>query len=566
MASITSMIATLAFFLLAQYARGHAFLKKQDAAEKAAAQFLNKAKIEMQFLAEVRGSVGIGPGDAQLPGIQKALEPMWIGLPKNEHGRLGNAQVRYALHRYFVQRHGWHIDGLDRAVHESTLGAVLREEVPTFLMDLFEEAFGKSGLMLHELAIFAATLEHMIHQETIDRLKDVYNVLLVSQDQRMSEHQADLAVKIYAMSLMFGQDKLVDKALVAKHLTKLERHYPAWGDMQVWLKDVRGTVAYMDEGMTNPFVGDQGLSFGQVRRIAEQVSDKLGQYQDFECRQLKDSLLELEDQAVPGRVQLSDFYRKGVENDLQFAERPEYLRQLGALDESHPGEPRVIVANYMLSKGNCLADMGFYSVCCINECESLMAKLEKAIEAPEATPERVAAVVASLSTSSVEPMGGLSEMLGKRLGEIAARSGGKVPLHGRLFAQWLHFIFPRECPYPHAAGSLNPLSASEWFSTTSQKATMKLKEMNSYIESASQDTGATDLGLEVESSMHWSEEEELLYLPAETEMPRTWAGAIIRSALACAVLAGVAVALMDSAKRSGGLQVCLGGKENAQLV
>ena len=33
--------------------------------------------------------------------------------------------------------------------------------------------------------------------------------------------------------------------------------------------------------------------------------------------------------------------------------------------------------------------------------------------------------------------------------QVASHHGGKVPLHGRLFAQWLHHAFPRECPYPH---------------------------------------------------------------------------------------------------------------------
>ena len=28
------------------------------------------------------------------------------------------------------------------------------------------------------------------------------------------------------------------------------------------------------------------------------------------------------------------------------------------------------------------------------------------------------------------------------------RNGGEVPLHGLLFAQWLHYAFPNECPHP----------------------------------------------------------------------------------------------------------------------
>jgi len=38
-----------------------------------------------------------------------------------------------------------------------------------------------------------------------------------------------------------------------------------------------------------------------------------------------------------------------------------------------------------------------------------------------------------------------------------------VPLHGRLFTQWLHFAFPHECPYPHITqkdGAGNALTTS----------------------------------------------------------------------------------------------------------
>merc|ERR1719387_1072567 len=38
--------------------------------------------------------------------------------------------------------------------------------------------------------------------------------------------------------------------------------------------------------------------------------------------------------------------------------------------------------------------------------------------------------------------------LRSKLEEIAAKGNGRVPLHGRLFSQWLHYAFPYECPYP----------------------------------------------------------------------------------------------------------------------
>merc|ERR1719482_335660 len=57
--------------------------------------------------------------------------------------------------------------------------------------------------------------------------------------------------------------------------------------------------------------------------------------------------------------------------------------------------------------------------------------------------------------ASIE-VGKVSESLRTRLEEVASIHNGKVPVHGRLFAQWLHFVFPRDCPFPHEAGTVNP--------------------------------------------------------------------------------------------------------------
>merc|ERR1719313_194924 len=58
-------------------------------------------------------------------------------------------------------------------------------------------------------------------------------------------------------------------------------------------------------------------------------------------------------------------------------------------------------------------------------------------------------------TASIE-VGKVTDMLRSRLEEVASVHDGKVPLHGRLFAQWLHYTFPRDCPFPHLAGTVNP--------------------------------------------------------------------------------------------------------------
>ena len=124
--------------------------------------------------------------------------------------------------------------------------------------------------------------------------------------------------------------------------------------------------------------------------MAERVGEHFGAFQDHECKQMKDSLVKIEDSGT-GRVLLSDFYKPGLDGQWQFQESVAYLRQLGALDESNPSRPSVIIANYLNSPTNCIASSSFYSVCCMDECEGLLGHLEQKIAAPEATSTHIAA-------------------------------------------------------------------------------------------------------------------------------------------------------------------------------
>merc|ERR1719210_43724 len=56
----------------------------------------------------------------------------------------------------------------------------------------------------------------------------------------------------------------------------------------------------------------------------------------------------------------------------------------------------------------------------------------------------------------------LSSALLARLDEIAEHHAGQVALHGRLFAQWMHHAYPRECPFPHIAGSTEAIGHREF--------------------------------------------------------------------------------------------------------
>merc|ERR1719401_946569 len=195
---------------------------------------------------------------------------------------------------------------------------------------------------------------------------------------------------------------------------------------------------------------------------------------------LKDWLVEAEDTSIggAGRVRTSDFYGKALhEGKWQFSESVAYLRQMGALDESDPSNLRLLIPNYIMSPSNCIASSSYYSVCCIDECEGILSHLEEHLGMHDATPGEIASLVAFLSSASVSGNRTLTPMLLARLDDVAQHHGGRIPLHGRLFAQWMHQAYPRECPYPHVTGTTNPQRAEDFEMQTGGKVVASNDEM-----------------------------------------------------------------------------------------
>merc|ERR1719277_1986340 len=98
---------------------------------------------------------------AQLQSIDAELGPMYASLPKNEHGRLDPVPVRYALHRYFMQKHGWYINGLGSVNSTDEVSAsatIMKDRAPSFIQSMFEQRLQGQGLNRHDLAVFVATL------------------------------------------------------------------------------------------------------------------------------------------------------------------------------------------------------------------------------------------------------------------------------------------------------------------------------------------------------------------------------------------------------------------------
>merc|ERR1719343_118724 len=245
-------------------------------------------------------------------------------------------------------------------------------------------------------------------------------------------------------------------------------------------------------------------------------------------------LLDMEVQSS-GRVPLASFYKSGFALEWDFWEPKEYLQHAGTLDESDPAHPTLIIPNYANGMSNCLASSSFFAVCCTNKCEYLVGHLERELAAPSAQPQRIAALVALLPSDTVDAPRELSASLLARLQEIAAYHSGEVPLHGRLFAQWLHHAYPRECPFPHVDGEKNPLTPEAWAAQAGRDYALSEDEMRSSIRE----------GLLWPQSrseeLPWSATEELM---ATHRHGRRSASGWWRKGMAIVLVAAVAVPLL----------------------
>jgi hypothetical protein len=478
----------------------------------------------LKEIEEVLGSEHRQATEKRLARIEAVLKPMYASLPKNEHGRLGHAAVRYAMHRLFVQRHGWFIRGLDpRGEAENTSTSptiILEDRMPAYVQSLFEKRVGGHGFDLHELAVMGATLENLVHKEAMDRLEHTYKALDFSLQDPVSVEESHDIIDTFMIAYILGTNftSMEPKGVTQLH-AQIKESYPTWPHTQKFLREV--------QEFTSPAKREE-LSYEHVASIVEEVGERYGRWQDNECQDLKKDLVLAEDKQKGGRVRMSDFYGMAVkQGKWQFGESVDYLRMLGALDETDPSNPSVIIPNYISSPTNCLAASSYYSVCCLDECEDILGHIEEQIGAEDAAPAEILAIVAKLPSATTAGNRKLSPMVIKHLEEAAAYHGGRIPLHGRLFAQWLHVAYPRECIYPHASGNVIRSGRTQFANMTGKDAGASVDDMMKYIDPAQRSASDSDAssqarfrsGKEEEEHHMWTLEEELFVVRPSTPAP-----------------------------------------------
>jgi len=292
-------------------------------------------------------------------------------------------------------------------------------------------------------------------------------------EQRLSPAETHDLIEAYLVKFLLPEESNFTFYLAMRQ--EVESSFAGWRDTLMWADDLSRALEHSEGSRRNPFVA--GTTADHTAAIVREIGNHFGRFQQQECQSMKNTLFELEFKGT-GRVLLSDFYRVGLEGAWNFAERADYLRHIGALDDSDERHPALIIPNYVSSHANCVGSSSFFAACCRNECDNLMGHLERELAAPLVRAEQIVGVVSGLPSETVDAPRSLSAVLLSRLEAIAEDHGGRVPLHGRLFAQWMHHAYPRECPFPQGRGQLSP---EEWEAASGQDAVLPDADLEAFV-------------------------------------------------------------------------------------
>jgi hypothetical protein len=426
---------------------------------------------------------GHGVHGERLMEVREFLSRIYMTLPKNSYGRIERPMLRYALHRYFAKRYAITVRGMEPTLNHShfskgrdSIGAdVLLDQVPSYVESLLEGRFADHGFGLEDVVVMAATLEQLILGSGSTGLATAYSLRNHSTGALVGREEFDSILETYVLLWLVGGGADLDATEVTTDRAFIEEAVPKWNEVADFSKGEADRSLYelQHTKSGNPFKKEYSFADGQS--VVNHITSGFGHWWEQECQAIKKKLTDL-DTAGSGRVPLSSFYRSAMAGEWRFGESEEYLRELGALDDSSTFRgPQVIIPNYLLAASNCIVASTYYLVCCVNECESLLQRVEDRIQSPVATVEELVPVVESLFM----PAKPLPATLRSQLDRIAETHRGRVPLHGRLFAQWMHYAFPQECPFPHPAGKAaarTPAEFGDAYAATPQEMRRHIKK------------------------------------------------------------------------------------------
>jgi len=421
---------------------------------------MNTASIRAELkgvLGEVLGH-GHGVERERLDKIRSVLAPMFQALPKNNKGNVASQVMRYIVRRYFSQRHAWIVKGFEPHADMMNVSEqdsdILQGKIPAYIRSLLEDQYRHEGFAFEDTVAMIAAVERLAFDEVVKSVEVAFYLNSHEVTAELNRTQLMDVISSYLMTEML--EGIDDKSQHLADKQNIKERYPNWDITYTFLVDVVSSNIFERRNSMNPFAEKESFTFEDAVRMAELVSEQFGPWSNHECHEMRDMLTKY-DVHNTGRVRIADFYKSTTEGAWQFLEPTEFLRYNGALDESSAYlGPQVIIANYIAGMSNCITSAPYYSICCLNDCDQVFQHIEALIPASTGSVSQIVEAVESLPQAPE-----VTDELRARLGEIAQLHDGQVPIHGRLLAQWLHFVFPHECPYPHTGG-LSPKTQEQW--------------------------------------------------------------------------------------------------------
>lgn len=468
---------------------------------------------------------GHGVEHAHFQEVQRILASTFKALPKNSYGRIDAPMLRFTIHRYFSTQYSIAVKGLEpnrNASTDQSVGAeILLDQIPNYVEGLLEGRFGHKGFGLEDVAGMAVALEHLVLGSSTGPLGKAYALRNFSTSMLLNDKQLDDVMELYVLQWLVGDSIEINAREFMQNRTVIEQSMPQWHEVTEFARGEVKRYLNARQHKLNPFVSgseQEMYSFEDVNGMVRGITSGFGHWWEQECQGIKANLVALDPEGR-GRAKLSRFYHAAMEGEWRFGESEAYLRELGALDDSSYWQgPQVLIPNYLLAASNCIVASTFYRVCCVNECEALQKRVEDMVQTPVGNTEDVLRAAeevfrADLRGEQLKP--GLREKLQK----IADTHQGKVPLHGRLFAQWMHYAFPQECPFPHRSGQARartPVEFGDGYMASNSEKRRHARKINRTMllpRNASQD--------ESWGMSQWYDEEELLADYAELRSSNT---------------------------------------------
>ena len=209
------------------------------------------------------------------------------------------AKILESYSRSCATMEGWYVRGLhnsgDSWNSSSPLEAIkdhVNEEIP----EIFDKHSGESGMSLHHTAVLAATLERLVHEETVGRLQSAYRTRRKAVDESHDGSDITEIVDAYMLLYLAGIENHTNATPLT--ISRLERTFPdayaGWDDTKTWSHGILETTI-SQKGNT------EKVAFADAVQAVETIADKYGKYQNQECLDLKASLMQMERNGT-GRV------------------------------------------------------------------------------------------------------------------------------------------------------------------------------------------------------------------------------------------------------------------------